>query len=658
MGDHPSSPRQRMAALGVGSHGDKRVPARGSVLAAMWSAAMPDEYQSGRTMESESFFQTQTNYPKEGNFERKSQDTQQKPKEKAKSKPNVLQSMVSGTNFESGEQESLFERGPNPWLWAEARFNWGGKPPPGHEKIGPHGKGKGRTSHDSDAENGAGSKSKTVKARKISKREIEGWKNSGWILKAKDKLKRKMFSSSTHATKNAKRKKLKEVMETCGVTKFQESGITCDGLLSIAAVLGEMGLKSADQYLGEVKLMQLELGISWSDVLDRQMYMLKRALKRDIGPEHRAKEVKILEITPETWEKRIDEPGVQCRVAWSFVWATLWMLRSIEAANLRTSDLMFNAEKRIVSLYIRKSKTDQKASGVRRSMQCCGNDLCDQFCPWNLGLRIMADHVEPPVNTPLFPDFEGSHVPKVNMVKAWMEEVDTELTGHSARRTGAMWYARRFMPIQEIAMLGRWKSSAVFRYVEEALQDIPLNNSVRGTDPQDNGGLPDGIRGFKRRVETTQELHQLKVPGDKASEKTSRVPKVQKISPQVPEQIWVISTARKGQLGHRVRQASWDMPLHRWATWCGWHFADRNVKVSMVTKLQQGMKRCKKCENHSKARDVVKEGVSLAQLLHLGDSRHKIFSTGRDDCLTGQIQPSSQKEVLQLLEGGRVERSK
>jgi len=50
-----------------------------------------------------------------------------------------------------------------------------------------------------------------------------------------------------------------------------------------------------------------------------------------------------------------------------------------------------------------------------------------------------------------------------------MENIESEITGHSRRRSGAM------LPIHEIGTLGRWKSSAAFRYMEEALQDTPLN---------------------------------------------------------------------------------------------------------------------------------------------------------------------------------------
>ena len=100
---------------------------------------------------------------------------------------------------------------------------------------------------------------------------------------------------------------------------------------------------------------------------------------------------------------------------------------------------------------------------------------CIRLCPWNLALRVLADHYGIDEHAPLFPDKDGKLVPKIKIIKAWMEHIDPEITGHSGRRSGAMWYARRGLPVHEIGLLGRWKSSAVFRYIEEALQEIPLN---------------------------------------------------------------------------------------------------------------------------------------------------------------------------------------
>jgi hypothetical protein len=42
-----------------------------------------------------------------------------------------------------------------------------------------------------------------------------------------------------------------------------------------------------------------------------------------------------------------------------------------------------------------------------------------------------------------------------------------------------MYYTRKGMDVQDISFLGRWRSSAVFRYMEEALQERPMNARLR-----------------------------------------------------------------------------------------------------------------------------------------------------------------------------------
>eukprot|EP00435_Cladocopium_sp_Y103_P039845 s3229_g10.t1 len=364
--------------------------------------------------------------------------------------------------------------------------------------------------------------------------------------------------------------------------------------------------------------MQLENGVSWTDVLERQLAMVKRALKRDVGPECRAKEVNPEGIPTSSWEARCLERGKPVRATWSYGWAVVWMLRCVELVHMKVSDLKLDFHTKMVTVCIRKSKTDQAALGVKRTLKCCGAEVCTRLCPWGLAVRILADLPNARDTTPLFPDHKGMSVQKVKMIKSWIEQVDDGVTGHSGRRSGAMWYARRGMPIHEIGMLGRWKSSAVFRYIEEALQDIPLNSNVAGdravlqrinpgtpvptTNLSDPSTCSSGAREVKSH-EAQEVMEGIKPPK-----------KPQK--PAVPDQCWAVSVGRNGKISHRVRRASWNLSLASWDTWCGWHFAEKNVKVTLTPKFLATTKKCKKCESAHQSRDVVKEEVSLAQLVN------------------------------------------
>ena len=634
------------------------IHARSPLLGFMWAAALPMEQSTGHphhTIPGQNHFQrTREDQERNRAIKRPLSNPGEEPEEEEKPEPDLVQLMVRQSPIESQFQGKQNDRETQRRAWADARFQWGPEWNFSDETRRPQTESKERYAHERHAENGPGSKPKTrtMKGRKELKNDLKLHNNQKWILEAKEKLRKKLFSSATTATKNAKRRKLKEIMTSCGIDSLGSHGISCDDLLTVAAVLGEKDMKSADQYLGELKLMQLEMGVSWPDTMDRQLSMLKRALRRDTGPEKRAKEVKIQDIPTDIWEAQELKGGIPRRVAWSFVWATLWMLRSAEAAELNLTDLTFNTTAKTVSLLIRKSKMDQKAKGVRRTLKCCQNSPCVKLCPWQLALRIRADHITTHDNTPLFPDPLGSKVPKVKLIKSWMDLLDQELTGHSARRSGAMYYARNGLALQEIAMLGRWKSSAVFRYVEEALEDIPLDQNLHSSKPETSETTiaTTPLNLFSPTKPQDEALDPNVQEGKNPPKRVHTAPV--KISPQVPEQVWVVSTSRKSRMGHRVREASWNLPLWQWTTWCGWHFADRNVKVAMTTKLQQGISRCKKCEMAKKSRDDVKGGVNLAQLISLEDEP---TSTGKR-LEKGQIQPSPKESDAELLlqEGGRV----
>ena len=242
---------------------------------------------------------------------------------------------------------------------------------------------------------------------------------------------------------------------------------------------------------------------------------------------------------------------------------------------------------------------------------CCGCPKCIRLCPWNLALRVLADHYGIDEHAPLFPDKDGKLVPKIKIIKAWMEHIDPEITGHSGRRSGAMWYARRGLPVHEIGLLGRWKSSAVFRYIEEALQEIPLNAGAQKVE---------SLEGTWAAPSTPASTFPIEVDKDRAAP-APRTPKTKAVSvkPPGPEQCWAVSSGRNGRVSHRIRKASWNVSLAAWDTWCGWHFAERNVKVMITPKYMPGTNRCKKCEAAHQSRDKVTGGVSLAQLVSLKD---------------------------------------
>lgn len=154
------------------------------------------------------------------------------------------------------------------------------------------------------------------------------------------------------------------------------------------------------------------------------------------------------------------------------------MLREIELREVRIKDVSLGRQQKRVTLMIRKSKMDQAARGVRRTLACiCQSGNCNMSCPWALALVVLGRRDSARREDHLFATVAGGKATKDAMTKAWQTLLCEEIKGHSPRRTGAMHYVRMGMAIQDLAYLGRWKSQAVLRYAEEALEDQPVNET-------------------------------------------------------------------------------------------------------------------------------------------------------------------------------------
>eukprot|EP00435_Cladocopium_sp_Y103_P010334 s4293_g2.t1 len=444
-------------------------------------------------------------------------------------------------------------------------------------------------------------------------------KDRAWVAKVRKSFARKFYAPSTLATKNTKRKKVMEILNELEVEAFP---LSVEGLTSLAAVLDSTGMKAGDQYLAEAKLLHVEAGYDWPLQLEKQLSMCKRAMQRDKGPEVRAKEVKLEDIGGDKWIEVNSNPKEPRRVAWSYAWALLWMLRAVEAAQLQASDVVVKVEERIVRLHVRRSKTDQKGLGTWRTLKCCGKPACTRDCPFSIAIESLKDLKRPEGNSPLFPDNEGNRVSKVHMVTSWARHLDQSMSGHSARRSGAMHYARRSVPLQTIQFLGRWRSSAVFRYVEEALTELPMNMVAWNETPL-----------TAQECNNSQDLAERKALKPKAKSTRRDVAKQEKSSEEAPnpitndetkEPVYAISRSRGKVIKHVVGQAAWGIPLDNWATLCGWSFARRNVKVELTRKPTKTAVLCLKCRKIRDERDGVSGAREWAHNINLKVSGEKV----------------------------------
>ena len=381
------------------------------------------------------------------------------------------------------------------------------------------------------------------------------------LMKAKTNFRKRFLAFNTMQARNSKRRKVLDVMKN--ITGLEDPfPVDQELLIGVGTALDEAQLQSGDQYIHEVKLMQLEAGYEWTMPLERQLYLVKNALKRHKGPETRAAEVKLDNLSDEVWEKRVKGTVSHARPAWSYAFACIWMLRAAEVAKVKTKDVHMTFEPREVILHIPSSKTDQRGKGAKRTLKCiCDSDKCSRWCAWALSLRCLAEHRVVDPEAWLFKPAKNLKNPgKTQMVTSWSKHVDPAISGHSARRSGAMYYTRCGMDVAGVSFLGRWKSSAVLRYIEDALQCLPANRELLEKRALNDPFLKETMevknRGDLGGKVSGQPTEEVEVPEKGPEEEEPVNPRTKQSleeSVKAPEvgNLWAISTNRGRKTGSR-----------------------------------------------------------------------------------------------------------
>ena len=268
------------------------------------------------------------------------------------------------------------------------------------------------------------------------------------------------------------------------------------------------------------------------------------------------------------------------------------------------------------------SKSDQEGRGAARRLapECRGSSLLEMLdsstcavCAVlrqqdrllrRFGKSSLAQLAE--LEVPFFPCRDGGQPTKTQVIKAWKRlqpgGFEKDLSGHSARRSGAKRRARLGWSLWQIQFLGRWAASTVVDYVEEALSEMTASWSVatssspsasaasgsaahQGSAPGagtsgiqlgTEGGVPSLSERLEDRMEALLEEHRVR-----AAEST-QVPAVPDLTEPVSE--WC---ALAGSKVHRFPAGVLDWPRTLWATSCGWRCGlSSKFRFMEVSKLE------------------------------------------------------------------------
>ena len=285
------------------------------------------------------------------------------------------------------------------------------------------------------------------------------------------------YSNSSIAAKNSKRKMVDKLLKAANLS----FPLTPLHIKTVAGALKEAGYKSTFSYLIEMKTMHIELDYQWTSLLDRHFKLCMAAAKRNMGPRKKAPEV-----PEDTWANRslLEDPsdfGTKVGLAAHlFACGVHWMMREIEIANLSAKDIKFDSRNRLVTVLFVNSKGDQEARGVSRTLQCICKEGCTLKCPYAV-LEVLVNYagLKGSPNAMISTTADGKHrATKKDLVDSWRALYGQDITGHSARRSGALQYIRRGWAVSQVGYLGRWKSNIILEYAQEALESMAVNAGI------------------------------------------------------------------------------------------------------------------------------------------------------------------------------------
>ena len=267
---------------------------------------------------------------------------------------------------------------------------------------------------------------------------------------------------------------------------------------TLAGVLRAAHYRSADKYLQEAKLAHVEAGHEWTAQLSRCLALAKSSCLRGLGPPRRAAEIRLAVAAAAQRGYAPVTPGGPIAPRTSWLVATFWLLREIELAGLRLHSSHVRLSRGRATLCLPISKTDVGGLGKSRTLKCIchvealadGRVPGHVVCPACLvahQVRLVSEFAgvsqecERAREIPLFPTLTLCTPDKGAVVASWQrlvaggagpQQPTADIMGHSARRSGAKFFARCGWALWQVQFHGRWGSDAVKAYIEEAFAEI------------------------------------------------------------------------------------------------------------------------------------------------------------------------------------------
>ena len=161
-------------------------------------------------------------------------------------------------------------------------------------------------------------------------------------------------------------------------------------------------------------------------------------------------------------------------------------------------------------------------------------------------------------------------------------DLQGEVGGHSAGRTGALSYIRKGWAIPQVAYLGRWKSDLIYQYAEEALASLPVNPAADTVPPaftstlspqeSEAQGLVGTVEGPSYKDVLDLEVQRFRLDSKAAAKELRR--EIKQLKDQCDRAIEapLLVKNMKSGLIHANAASTVTTPSYAWRTLCGWRY--------------------------------------------------------------------------------------
>ena len=411
-----------------------------------------------------------------------------------------------------------------------------------------------------------------------------------------------VYAQSSRRPRNSRWATLQKLARGA-VPAFEVLPLTRAKVRLLGAAFKAGGYRSGGEYLKVAKSKHLQSGHHWDTVLQAVLADTNRSLARGLGAVERAADFDLCGLAGEGRElPGLNAEGPRRPVAVG-VCLALWLLRGLEGASLLGEQATVSEASAWATLDLGPTKTDTRGTGCRRTLSCaCAGPSAHclepvALCPVAALEAVLRDRAILGLEgkDPLFPRKDGRATTARGVCGALSAVLKKNVTEHSFRRTGAKFYAARGVSEPHICYLGRWGSSAVRSYIEEAIGNQAVAAARLATsgvewNPMALAALE--RKGLEKAEELLRASEKLRAAGaqedaetlllraaDTAAEVVERALGEAELRWRRAEEnrVGAVKSTARGNQGetHRVLVGDGALEPALWVTACGWHFGAR-----------------------------------------------------------------------------------